>query len=210
MKKFFMFVIVVMACVINANAQTYNHYNNSYSTHKETPFYFGFGLSKGFPSFSNNDRGNIGIWSTIWRIECEVYMDTGNYDDLDQEIASYYTDLYKTHKGTSYTHITEEKFYSGGIGIKMGYIVNDYISAGVVWEMGGGYDDFTTENIYWSTLNEGWTNFSSYGEMRNAFGVYGKLSYPIKWFVPFVTMQLTTNGHNYMSIGINFLMKNYF
>ena len=173
----------------------------------------GQGVSHGFGSFSNIDRGNWGYWLTIWRIETEIYVDFNSYDDLDEDLGSYYTDYYKTYAGTSYTQVSKSKFYTGPVGQKIGYIFNDFFSAGIAWEIGGSWSDFYHEHTHWSTIHENWDEYGSNTDVKFGVGAYIKGSYPIRvvgndysgfrlYLVPFISAQVTTTEHNFISVGV--------
>ena len=142
MKKFIIAVVSLIIAMFPMNAQYKQH------------GIIGFGLTKGFASFSNQDRGNIGLYSVIWRIESELYFDTGNYDDLEEDLGEHYTDYYKTYAGTSYTKRSATKYYTGGFGMKLGYMFTDYLSFGFAWEIAGGYTEIIHEHTHWSSIHE--------------------------------------------------------
>ena len=201
MKKIYL-IIVLALLGTSANAQ-----------------YIGFGISKGFNSFSNPDRGNIGLSCVLWGIEAEFYFDTANYDDLNEDLGTHYTEYYKTYAGTSYTKVSGSKYYSGSMGWKVGYYLNDYLCLGLIWELAGGYMEIWHEHTHWSTIHDNWDEWGTRADIKDGFGGYIKGSYPIPllhksykfpglYLVPFASLQLTSTKHNYVSMGVMIAFKN--
>ena len=195
MKKFIVALVFLFVC-LSVNAQQ-----------------AGIGVSKGFQSFSNTDRGNVGVWFCIWKLEYEIYFDINSYDDLNYDLGEYYTEYYKTYAGTSYTKVHKTKGYCGSVGGKLGYMFNNYISAGVAYEFGGAECTFTHETTYLSTIHDGWCDTSIKDNSKFGVGGYVKLSYPFKLnkskyidflLSPFISLQITTTNHNFISIGTMF------
>ena len=205
--------ILLLFLSINVFGQMPTFYNSD-APRKEKKgmnFNLDFGVSRGFSSFGNQDRGNIGFYCAIWRLEFELYFDNSDYKDLDYEGDSFYYNTYKTYAGTSYSLQRTNYSYWGSNGSKWGFIFNDYISAGIVFVTTiGGYREFNYTTHYWSTLHDGVTNYKYSGNGDFAFGSYVKLSYPIKiwkrplvdWVLrPYASIQVTTNGNNFIALG---------
>lgn len=197
MKK--LILLLFIACIpLASNAQFINW---------DTGYLINVGISKGMPSFSSIDRGNWGIWISVFRFELELYGDFSNYDDLDVDLEPYYSDYYKTYAGTSYTRVSKSRGYIGAVGSKYGFVFNNYFSAGIVWEMSGGHYEFSYEKTYLSTLHDGWTDIYWNDDSKDGFGAYIKLSYPFQigkysYLLPFVSAQVVSTKNNFISIGI--------
>jgi hypothetical protein len=172
-----------------------------------------FGVSKGLPSFSSIDRGNWGFWISCGPLEFEFYSDWQNYNDLEEPVGDYYKERYKTYAGTSYTHVTSERYYSGAVGTKYGIIFSNYFSAGLVFEKSGSFNYYIKETTYLSTLHDGWSDSSITDNSKTGFGVYAKVSYPLfigEHFaiMPFASAQIISTDNNFISLGIMLSIQN--
>lgn len=226
MRKIFAVIFFMFLILSQANAQgavcIASYYNQQPHNFKNGTL--GFGITKGFGSFTNNDRGNIGLYFAFWRIESELYFDTGNYDALEQDLGSYYSDYYKTYAGASYTRVSGTRFYSGATGQKIGFIINNYFSAGFAWEICGGFTEIYSEYTYWSTLHDNWINWGCKSDMEKYFGigVYLKISYPFQlegtnklgvfnhYIMPFFSVQVMNSKHNFISIGVAYVIPDFY
>lgn len=178
MKKFIFVILMIFAFCFKSNA------------HKDNKFYDKnwYNLSVGYSySYPNTHE----VFINLLKFEYSFYFNN-NKTYLENTIAPY---------GTCYWYNREN---SGFWGVKIGYLINRYFSAGLSFSWKNYTMNYT--NGYCSLHNENheWVKGQNWEMTNKGIGVYAKVSYPISVFSLFACGQVSTNKNFLIGVGIMF------
>ena len=180
MKKFIFIILFVFAFCIKSNAQ--NNFDK-------------YNLSIGYSySYPNTHE----IWTNLIVLEVSYYFNAVDKTYLEDTIAPYGPCRW----------VDREK--SGFKGVKVGYLISKYFSAGILvsWK---DYDfDYYNGHCSIHHENHEWITGHCWEIVDKGMGVYAKASYPIGTISLFVCGQVSTNNNNLIGIGIMFNFRDIF